>query len=87
MIVWHGKYYMLNLNIFIFSDGINFVIYSPPGTYGSTTGLTTSKCTASCPVGTYSKVSGLMLARGCITCPANYYGWQCNNDAMFAVGS
>jgi len=48
----------------------------PRGKYGSTTGLTTSSCTASCPLGTYSSRVARTSALECELCPPNTYGLQ-----------
>ena len=46
----------------------------PPGTYGNTTELTSSNCTAPCPLGTYRSRPGATSIEQCSLCPEGTYG-------------
>jgi hypothetical protein len=45
-------------------------VQCPPGTYGSTSGLTDARCTASCPMGSYCEAASVLPRK----CPAGRFG-------------
>jgi len=66
----------------------------PPGKYGSTEGLSTSNCTAPCPLGHYcpqgtarGDYEGTPIAEGNgFKCPAGYYGGELGLEEKFCSG-
>lgn len=46
----------------------------PRGRYGASVGLTSSSCSAACPVGTYGDQEGLESADQCPKCPPGSFG-------------
>lgn len=69
------------------TGGAMFCTQCPAGSYGSTTGLTTSACTGLCSAGRYGSNTGLTAAACDGSCSAGRYGDVAGQTTNQCVGS